>query len=257
MDNAAAVCVNRIASYEIDEIPAFRARGFSAGETVIEEPSKGSIVGEGILSFTGNLSKVNQEDAQHAFLFAQLVANKAFPYEYQGKEWYYKFLEVMTNAGWMQSQKFYSDLNIGGTSVRMDQLVLEILGSVVAGLAIPGPASALVLKVAGDAITALKKQDEALTLYEKNMLENGVGGMAAATCTEVNGEVTIAMGTVRFIRKNTATRVLFTDWDTREVKLFKGETVFRKVPYVADETRELIRTKLGLNATSKIKDYEI
>lgn len=47
------------------------------------------------------------------------------------------------------------------------------------------------------------------------------------------------------------------DWDSREVKLYKGESVFRKVPYIADQTRNLIRTKLGMNAVSKIEDYEI
>ncbi|KNH26304.1 hypothetical protein ACS77_16050 [Pseudomonas syringae] len=252
-----AACVKRLESYEIDEFPVVHFRAFAASEIVIEEPSKGAVVGEGILSFTGNLSAQNQEDVMHAFLFASLVANKQFPYEYQGKEWYYKFVEVMTSAGWLTSQKYYNDMNISGNTVRMDQLVLEILGSVVAGLALPGTASALMLKVAGDAITALKKKETALTLYEKNMLEHGVGGMAAGTCTEVNGEVTLALGTVRFIRKNTATQVLFMDWDTREVQLYQGESVFRKVPYIADQTRDMIRTKLGAHAVNKIEDYEI
>ena len=252
-----AACVRRLESYEIDEVPVVRSRAFAASGIVVEEPSKGAVVGEGILSFVGNLSEQNQVDAMHSFLFASLVANKQFPYEYQGKEWYYKFVEVMTSAGWLTSQKYYNDIEISGNTVRMDQLVLEILGSVVAGLAIPGTASALMLKVAGDAITALKKKETALTLYERNLLEHGVGGMAAGTCTEVNGEVTLALGTVRFIRKNTATQVLFMDWDSRDVQLYKGESVFRKVPYIADQTRDLIRTKLGTNAVSKIEGYEI
>jgi hypothetical protein len=252
-----AACMKRLESCEIDEMPVVRSRAFMSNEIVIEEPSKGAVVGEGILSFTGNLSAQNQEDALHAFLFASLVANKQYPHEYQGKEWYYTFVEVMTSAGWLTTQKYYNDLNIGGNTVRMDQLVLEILGSVVAGLAIPGSTSALMLKVAGDAITALKKKQTALTLFERNMLEHGVGGMAAGTCTEVDGEVTMVLGTVRFIRKNTSTQVLFLDWDSREVKLYKGESVFRKIPYIADQVRDIIRTKLGLNAVNKIESYEI
>lgn len=253
-DCAVADCVHRLQSYELDGA-AIRPRGLSL--PAIEEPGKGSIVGEGILSFTGNLSEQNREDVQHAFLFATLVANKKYPYEYQGKEWYYLFLQVMTDAGWLPTSKYYNDMNIGGNTVRMDQLVLEILGSVVAGLAVPGSASVLMLKVAGDAITALKKRETALTLYERNMLEHGVGGMAAGTCTEINGEVTMALGTVRFIRKNTAKQVLFMDWDSREVKLYRGDSVFRKVPSIVEQTRDTIRVKLGLNAKTKIEDYEI
>lgn len=252
-----AACVKRVESYEIDDVAFLSSRVSPIKGIVVEEPSKAAIVGEGILSFAGNLSTQNQEDAMHAFLFATLVANKQYPHEYQGKEWYYKFVEVMTSVGWLTSQKYYNDMNISGNTVRMDQLVLEILGSVVAGLALPGTAAALMLKVAGDAITALKKKETALTLYEKNMLEHGVGGTAAGTCTEFNGEVTMAVGTVRFIRKNVTVETLFADWDSRDVKLYKGESVFRKVPYIADSTRDSIRKKLGMNAVSKIEEYEI
>ena len=254
-DCTVAECIHRLESYELDGAEVMRSRSFSV--PIVDEPGKGSIVGEGILSFTGNLNEQNREDVQHAFLFASLVANKKYPYEYQGKEWYYQFLEVMTHAGWLPTSKYYNDMNISGNTVRMDQLVLEILGSVVAGLAVPGSASVLMLKVAGDAITALKKRETALTLYERNMLEHGVGGMAAGTCTEVNGEVTMALGTVRFIRKNTAKQVLFMDWDSREVKLYRGDSVFRKVPYIVEQTRDTIRAKLGLNAQTKIEDYDI
>lgn len=51
-----AACVRRLESYEIDEMPVVRSRAFAASEIVVEEPSKGAVVGEGILSFTGNLS---------------------------------------------------------------------------------------------------------------------------------------------------------------------------------------------------------
>ncbi len=251
---AVADGVLRLKGYELD-VPVVRSSSFSM--PVIDEPAKGAIVGEGILSFTGNLSDQNREDVLHAFLFASLVANKKFPLESQGKEWYHLFVQVMTDAGWLPTQKYYNDMNVGGNTVRMDQLVLEILGGVVAGIALPGSTAALMLKVAGDAITALKKRERALTLYERNMLEHGVGGTAAGTCTEVNGEVTLALGTVRFIRENKATQVLFVDWDSREVKLYRGESVFRKVHSIVEQTRDTILAKLGLNAKAKIEDYEI
>ena len=135
--------------------------------------------------------------------------------------------------------------------------MLEILGSVIAGVAVPGPTTALMLKVAGDAIAALQKRDTALTVYERNLLNNGVGGVTAAACTEVNGEAIMAMGAVRFLRRNTSTKVLFVDVDVRNVKLYRGETVFAKNTLVADAARDTIRKKLGLNAVSKIEEYEI
>jgi hypothetical protein len=252
-ESTVAACLDRLESYDV--FPAVGPRLFAFPE--VEPPPKGAIVGEGILSFTGNLSSQNQEDAQHAFLFASLVATKQFPLESQGREWYYKFVEVMTHAGWVPTQKFYDDLNISGNTVRMDKLVLDILGSVVAGVALGGVTSALLLKVAGSAISALQKKEKALTLFERNLLEHGSGGMAAGTCTEIDGEVTLLLGTVRFIRRNSATQVLFADWSSRDVKLYKGESVFRKVPTIVEQTRGTVIRKLGSHAVSKIEEYEI
>nr|WP_189673759.1 hypothetical protein [Pseudomonas khorasanensis] len=253
-------CIESLQNYEIDGLSVIQNRSFAvdinSGDEV-EAPTKGSIVGEGILSFSGGLSDENRSDAQNAFLFASLVANKRYPQEHQGQEWYLLFRQVMTDAGWTPVSKYYSDLEIAGTSVRMDKLVLEILGSVIAGVAVPGPTTALMLKVAGDAIAALQKRDTALTLYERNLLSSGVGGVTAAACTEVNGEAIMAMGAVRFLRRNTSTKVLFVDVDVRNVKLYRGETVLARNTLVADAVRDTIRTKLGLNATTKIEEYEI
>jgi hypothetical protein len=249
-------CVKSIQEYDIGEELVIRPRALIMPGDDIEAPTKGSVVGEGIISFSGGLSAVNRTDAQNAFLYASLVANKSYPLEHQGKEWYMLFREVMTNAGWTPISKFYSDLQVSGTSVRMDKLVLEILGSVIAGIAVPGPATALMLKVAGDAIAALQKRDTALTVYERNVLQNGVGGVTAGACTEVNGTAIFALGAVRFTRRNTSTKVLFVDVDIRNVDLYRGETVFEKNDTIAQATREFIAQKLVSHITKKI-DYDI
>lgn len=255
-----ANCISALQQYEIDEAPTIQGRALAltlnSGDAV-EAPIKAAVVGEGLLAFSAHLTDDNRTDAQNAFLFATLVANKKFPLESQGQEWYLLFREVMTNSGWTPVTKYYNDLEVAGTSVRMDKLVLEILGSVVAGLAVPGPATALILKTAGDAITALKKRDTALTLYERNLLNHGVGGITAGVCTEVNGEAIMAVGAVRFLRRNTSTKVMFVDVDVRNVKLYSGETIFAKNTEVADKARAAIRTKLGLNVVSKIEEYEV
>lgn len=251
-----AACVESLQKYELDDVLTIRPRSmFTVGDTV-EEPSKASIVGEGVLSFSSGLSGENRSDAQNAYLYATLVANKAFPKDYQGKEWYELFKEVMGKAGWSSTGLYYNDLLVSGTSVRMDKLVLEILGSVVAGIALPGPTTALMLKVAGDAISALQKRDTALTAYERNLLENGVGGIAAGACTENNGVTTMALGAVRFLRTNTSTKVLFVDVDIRNVKLYRGEAKFEKNDLVAKATRGIIAGRLIGNA-GKIVDYDM
>ncbi|MFZ3280056.1 hypothetical protein [Pseudomonas sp.] len=251
-----AACVKSLEEYDLGEPLVIKSRAFAMPGDEIEAPAKGSIVGEGLISFSGNLSGVNRSDAQNAYLYATLVANKQYPLDSQGVEWYTLFREVMTNAGWAPTSKYFSDMHVSGTSVRMDKLVLEILGSVIAGVAVPGPATALMLKVAGDAIAALQKRDTALTLYERNLLQHGVCGVTAGACTEVNGVTVFAIGAVRFQRKNTSTKVMFVDVDIRNVKLYRGEATFEKNDMLAAAARDVIAQKLINHLTKKL-DYDI
>jgi hypothetical protein len=255
-DNYVAACVKSLQEYDIGEPLIMNSRAFALMGDEVEAPAKGSVVGEGIIAFSANLSGVNRSDAQNAFLYATLVANKRYPLDSQGVEWYTLFREVMTTAGWATTSKYCSDMQVGGTSVRMDKLVLEILGSVIAGMAVPGPATALMLKVAGDAIAALQTRDTALTLYERNLLEHGVCGVTAGACTEINGVTVFAIGAVRFKRKNTSTKVMFVDVDIRNVDLYRGELTFEKNDLVAEAARDVIAQKL-INHMIKKLDYDI
>ncbi len=255
-NNYVAACVKSLQDYDLGEPLIIGSRAFAMQGDEVEAPTKGSIVGEGLISFSGNLSGVNRSDAQNAFLYATLVANKQYPLDSQGVEWYTLFRQVMTEAGWAPTSKYYNGLDVGGTSVRMDKLVLEILGSVIAGVALPGPTTALMLKVAGDAIAALQKRDTALTVYERNLLQHGVGGVTAGACTEVNGVTVFAIGAVRFERKNTSTKVLFVDVDIRNVSLYSAQTTFEKNDFLAAAARDVIAQKLIKHLTKKL-DYDI
>lgn len=252
-----SACLKALDECDLGNSLVIKPRSLQIQSDDVEAPSRGSIVGEGVLSFSGKLSSENKSDAQNAFLFATRAANVKYPLESQGAEWYLYFRDIMTMAGWTPISRYYNDLEVGGTSVRMDKLVLEILGSVVAGAALPGPTSALMLKVAGDAIAALQKRDTAaLTVYERNLLEHGVGGVSAAACVETDGEALMAVGAVRFLRRNTSTKVMFVDVDIRNVKLYRGETVFAKNTLVANAVRKKIADKLVAHA-DKIEDIDI
>lgn len=247
-------CLKALDSYHAAG-PAIR--GFMSPETDIEAPAKAAIIGEAILSFSGSLSSENRTDAQNAFFHATLIATRDHPGEDQGQAWYSKFCEVMRNTGWPSISTFYSNMNIEGTSVRMDKLVLKILGSAITAAALPGPTSTLMLKVAGDAVAALSARDTALTLYERNLLEHGVGGMAVGACSEVNGEAKMSIGVVRFKRQNRSDKVLFVDVDVRNVKLYRGESVFSKNDVIARATRSKVEEYITTNALNKIAEYQI
>ncbi|MGZ7457254.1 hypothetical protein ACXPVS_10725 [Pseudomonas sp. Ma2-10] len=225
--------------------------------TDIEQPDRASIVGDGVLSFVSGMSEQNKTDIQHTYLFASLVANKKYPRDDQGKEWYQYFLQVMQDSGWTILQRYYDTVAASGKSFKMDQLVLKILGSAVAA-AVPGPTSALMLKVAGDALAALQASDKPLQVFDQNIKDSGTGGFGVASCIESqHGEVILALGAVRFIKHVNQTKVLFVDWDASSVDLYKGECHMTMVPSIVARTRATIIAKLGGRALTKIDEYEL
>ncbi|SFW75537.1 MULTISPECIES: hypothetical protein [Pseudomonas] len=223
-----------------------------------EKPDRASIVGDGILAFVSGMSEQNQADIQHSYLFASLVASKRYPRDDQGKEWYQLFLHVLQDCGWTILQKYYDAVAASGKSFTMDQLVLKILGSAVTAAAVPGPASLLMLKVASDAIAALQSRDKPLRVFDRNVQESGTGGFGVAACHETpHGEVIMALGAVRFIKRTNQTQVLFVNWDSSSVDLYRGESHMTMVPSVINRTRAIIIEKLGDRAQKKIEAYEL
>lgn len=223
-----------------------------------EKPDRASVVGDGILAFVSGMSEQNQADIQHSYLLASLVANKYFPRDEQGKEWYQLFLEVMQDCGWAILQKYYDAVAASGKSFTMDQLVLKILGSAVTAAAVPGPTSLLMLKVANDAIAALQASDRPLRVFDQNIQASGTGGFGVAACHETpHGEVIMALGAVRFIKRTNQTQVLFVNWDSSSVDLYRGESHMTLVPSIINRTRASILQKLGDRAQKKIEAYEL
>jgi hypothetical protein len=224
----------------------------------IEKPDRASVVGDGILAFVSGMSEQNKTDIQHSYLFASLVANRRYPADHQGKEWYQLFLQVMQDCGWVILQKYYDSVAASGRSFTMDQLVLKVLGSALTAAAIPGPTSLLMLKVATDAIAALEARDRPLRLFDQNIQESGTGGFGVATCHETpQGEVIMALGAVRFIKRTNQTQVLFVNWDSSSVDLYRGESHLTMVPAIINRTRAIILERLGDRAKTKIEEYEI
>lgn len=250
--------VERLQAYDIGVSEVGRIRGLLTPRTEIEKPARNSIVGEGVLSFMDGMSEQNKRDIQHAYLFATLAANKKYPASKDGKEWYEIFIKVMIDCGFLPVQHFYDDLHVSEKSFRMEKIVLKVLSSVLAGVAVPGPASALMLKVAGETVSSLQTNGEPLKLFERNVRETGTGGFSAASCTQTaGGEVIVALGTVRYISRGAPTQVLFVDWDSSKVSLYKGECHMVKVPSVVEVTRELIIQRLGDRAIQKIMAWDI
>ncbi|PMQ13807.1 hypothetical protein PseAD21_02585 [Pseudomonas sp. AD21] len=252
--------LERLNNYNITADQVVLAPRSFSGVTAfdVEQPDQAAIVGEAIIAFVSGMSEQNQADVRNTYLFATLVANQEHPLESQGKEWYKTFLTVMQDCGWAILKGYYDSTQASGKSFTMDQLALTILGSAAAAAALPGPTSALLLKVATDAMASLQNSEKPLQVFDKNVKNKANGGFAVGSCIETpDKEVILTMGAVRFINRVNQTKVLFVNWDSSSVDLYKGESHMTMVPFIIAKTRDLISGALGDRAVTNVSRWAL
>ncbi len=222
------------------------------------EPADGAVVGSNLLAFAEGVSRQNKEDVMDSFLFATLVANKAFNPETQSLEWYARFNKVLATVGWVSASWSYARYRSAHQRFTMDQAGLEILGSAISAASLPGPASLAMLKVAADAIKALKDQQKPLRLFERQTKSHSGANFRIGACAEsADGTVNLAMGAVNFLATSQVTDVLFWEWNSAEVQTFRGEDSLVLNTRMYAGHRDLIQQRLGSNAQSAIEEFEI
>jgi len=220
--------------------------------------AQGAVVEGSLLAFAEGVSRQNKEDVMDSFLFATLVANKAFNAENQSQQWYGKFNEVLATVGWLSANWGYARYHSTHQRFTMDQVGLEILGSAIAAAALPGPASVAMLKVSADAVKALQAQKKPLSLFERQTKKHRGANFRIGACFESSGgDLNVAMGAVNFLAASTVTDVLFWEWNSAEVKTFRGEDSLALNTSLYAEHRDLIKQRLGSNAKSAIEEFAI
>ncbi|MBI6854133.1 hypothetical protein YA0002_15255 [Pseudomonas cichorii] len=249
-----ASCTHSLAEHT----EAMSARLQSGDQPVVPVEPEGAVVGGSVIAFTEGVSRQNKEDVMDSFLFATLVANKAFNPESQTQLWYSKYNEVLAKLGWFSTNWSYAQYRTTKQSFTMDQVGLEIIGSAIAAAALPGPASAAMLKVAADAIAALKAKDKPLKLFERQSKTHKGGSFRIAACTESSdGFVNVALGAVNFNSTINATNVLFWEWNNSDVSTYQGKNSLVLNSTIYKGVRELVRERLGNNAKDAIAEFEI
>jgi hypothetical protein len=222
------------------------------------EPAEGAVVGSNLLAFADGVSRQNKEDVMDSLLFATLVANKAFNPETQSAEWYTRFTKVLSAVGWFSKSWSFARYRSTHQRFSMDQAAIEILGSAIAAATLPGPASAAMLKVAADTVSALKAQEKPLRLFERQTKSHNGANFRIGACAEsADGTVNLAMGAVNFLTSSNVTDVLFWEWNSTEVRTFRGENTLVLNPRVYAHSRLSIQQKLGNNAKSAIEEFDI
>ncbi|KPC35519.1 Uncharacterized protein ABJ99_3929 [Pseudomonas syringae pv. cilantro] len=254
-----ADCSPSLAAYAAARNTPSRLVGGDVTDAALsDEGATAAVVASGLIAFAEGVSRLNKDDVMDSFLFATLVANKAFNAETHSDQWYEKFNEVLSAMGWLSFHWNYSRYSATQQRFTMDEVGLEILGSAIAAAALPGPASLLMLKVAADAVAALSAKKEPLRLFESQTKMHRGGSFRIASCVESeDGTVNLSMGAVSFQADSEVTNVLFWEWQDTNVKTWKGENNLVLNTGMYARHRSFIQDALARKGRSAIEEFEI
>ena len=224
----------------------------------VAPPAEAAVAGGSLVAFAPGMSRQNKDDVLDSFLFATLVANKAYNPEKNSDLWYRQFNTVLATLGWLTTNWRYARYQTGQRRLSMDQAGLEIIRSAIAAAALPGPASLAMLKVAQDAVAALNSKEGALSLFERQTKTHRGGNFRLASCTEsADGGLEVAMGAVAFRSRISVTNVLFWEWNNSDVEIYKGENYLTLNTRLYGDVRDVVRQRLGANAKTAIQEFDI
>lgn len=219
-----------------------------------------AIVANGVVSFVSGMSEQNKADVRNSYLYAGLVATKAFPQDKDGAAWYDKFAEVMNALGWAFTARNYSRYSARDQSLSMDQVGLQIIGSLVASAAVPVGLGPALLKAAGSALDGLKQasNSEPLKLFSTSANKTESGQFTLGSCVEDDeGEVIMVFGAFHCRTSENRGNLLFVRWNSASTQVYTGSAQMALNPMVYAMARPLVLEALGINVVKAIASYEI
>jgi hypothetical protein len=214
--------INEGADSHIFSNKVFRSAAFAVMDKPIDtDELNAAIMGAGIVGFLEGMSRRNKRIVKRTFAFAQLKSIIAYPDKAMKQERFQYFRNVMTALGWgsLYGGSLYH--HTSATSLKLANILMDVLG-VALSSAVGGTAGAL-KQVATHTVESLKKEPEAIKLFNRNVKELGGESFGMASCKQdEDAEVSMVLGMLDYSSSEKNTDVLFGEWHTSSFNLLKG-----------------------------------
>ena len=184
-----------------------------------------AIMGSGIVGFLEGMTRRNKRIVKNTYAYADIASKVLYPAKSQKAARYDCFKKLMFAMGWTEYHGAFTQYKSSTARLTMDNVALDIVYSVVGGVA--GPAGSALKVVAEKTIEALKTQPEAVKLFERHANEAQGANFGVSVCKQDDdAEVTMAVGTVRYDSSVNNTKVVFVEWSSSDVEIYQGKALF-------------------------------
>lgn len=207
--------------------PKIRSRSASSAmELPIDRDElNAAIMGSGIVGFLEGMTRRNKRIVKNTYAYADIASKLLFPGKEEKVARYECFKKLMFAMGWTEYHSAFTHYKSSTSKLTMDNVALDIVHSAIGGVA--GPAGSALKIVAGKTIEALKKQPDAVKLFERHAIDASGANFGISVCKQDDdAEVTMAVGTVRYDTSANNTKIIFVEWNSSDVEIYRGKALF-------------------------------
>jgi len=222
-------------------------RNFGADNTASAQVNAGSLT-----SFTERLSGDSKADVKNSTLFAQLASDYAFDRYTAPMDWYKNYTSVLGQIGWNQPAFAFDTYTSGGSTVKMDEAVLNILAAIATGDELAMVAATM------EGLKSLSDDSKQMMIWDAKASSGNSGNFQIMPVDKLpNDDVVMVLTGMQFNASTSHGRFLWWSWSSTSIKIQRAANRFVLNEDVYAAVRQAIIDKLGDKAQQFVADIPI
>jgi len=233
-------------SRRLSEQPVLRMRSFVATDT--SSPTKeldAVVLANTLVGYGEKITLENMAIIENLIKFSKLEASYEVPGD-DPQAWYLAFLKCMDEAGCFVADSGYTVYQKSSSQLTMDNIVTDIVkaGMDAAKAAIPG--ASILSAVADSTLNALKKEPEAINLFNREVTGSKGVRLAVMPCDQLaNGIIVTSLTSIDSAGGSKETAPVFFNWKTSGLDIFRGSAFITFNPIRYAELKNELEGYLG------------
>ena len=198
-----------------------------------------------VIGFADGVSPEKREALQNCALLSEVWADEQCDRHVEPLKWYRHYESTMKNCGWFSTSFAFNDHQSSQTNVTMDSVVLDIV-KLVAGVN-----TAAVLPLLGRVFDKIKKNTDAITLFDNNSKKGSLASCQIMPCVESAGGTAITVITgIECAFSSNEGGAWFWYWKTSNMKIKRASIVMELNHTIYKRREEMILEKLDKISSS-------
>lgn len=210
------------------------------------------VIGGSMTSFTENLTGQSKSDVKNSTLLAQLASDHAFDRYADPMNWYKHYTMTLGNIGWNQPKFAFDNYKSGGSTVKMDEAVLEILSAIATGNELAMVAATM------EGLKGLSDDSKQMKIWDAHASNGSNGNFQIMPVDKLaNDDVVMALTGMQFNASTSHGSFLWWSWSSTSINIQRAASKFVLNEDVYAQVRQAIVDKLGDKATQFVADIDI